>query len=133
MLEEGCLVMTADHSMSNVLEDDEGLTGFQVADAGEPWTEGDQMKVCPNLRAAHIYFRRSIPDLLQGVVQQLLPDPRIDQIMWRADRRPTVWEKKTGDFESLPGTGGLCCSGKALMVKKPPGITMAVPGAGRET
>ena len=94
MLEEVCLVMTADHSMSNVLEDDEecairldeGLTGFQVADAGEPWTEGDQLKVCPNLRAAHIYFRRSIPDLLQGVVQQLLPDPRIDQIMWRADR-----------------------------------------------
>ena len=93
MLEEVCLVMTADHSMSNVLDDEEEsairldarLTGFQVADAGNPWREGDQLKVCPNLRAAHIYFRRFTPDLLQGAVEQLLPDPRIDQIMWRAD------------------------------------------------
>jgi hypothetical protein len=92
MLEEVCLVMTADHSMSSIIHEEEsairldvGLTGFQLADAGDPWKEGDQLKVCPNLRAAHIYFRRSTPDLLQRVAEQLLPDPRIDQIMWRAD------------------------------------------------
>jgi hypothetical protein len=110
MLEEVCVVMTADHSMSNVLEDeeesairlDEKLTGFQVAEAGEPWTEGDQLKVCPNLRAAHIYFRRFTPDLLHEAVEQLLPDPRIDQIMWRQERS----EKVDGGFRVVTRSRG---------------------------
>jgi hypothetical protein len=102
MLEEVCLVMTADHSMSHVLENeeefairlDDRLSGFQVASAGSPWRAGDQLKVCPNLRAAHIYFRRFIPDLLQQAVEQLLPDHRIDQIMWQTEGS----EKADGGF-----------------------------------
>lgn len=93
MLNELCIVMTADHSISNVKADkasagirlDELLSGFQVAGAGEAWSRGDQIKACPNLRAAHIYVRYLTPGFLNGVVQQLRADSRIDQMIHRTD------------------------------------------------
>ena len=91
MLEEVCVVLTADHSQSMIGEDkekagihlDEVLAGFALADAGEPWDGDDQLMVCPNMRAAQIYFHRPDVEQLERVVHQLLTDPRVDQVMWR--------------------------------------------------
>jgi hypothetical protein len=119
-LDEVCLVMTADHSMSDVLEDrddstirlEERLSEFQIAETGKPWTGGDQLKICPNLRAAHVYFRRCTPEQIQKAIQQLLLDPRIDQIMWRADlvsKEEKGYQVVTRNRVSLcfwPGTDG---------------------------
>lgn len=91
MLDEVCVVLTADHSQSIIGEDEkqagiqleEVLAGFPLADAGEPWDADDQLMVCPNMRAAQIYFRRPATEQLERAVHQLLTDPRVDQVMWR--------------------------------------------------
>lgn len=91
MLDEVCVVLTADHSQSGVGEDeksagihlDEVLAGFPLADAGKAWDADDQLMVCPNMRVAQIYFRRPAAEQFEHVVHQLLTDPRVDQVMWR--------------------------------------------------
>jgi hypothetical protein len=93
MLNQLCIVMTADHSISDVKTDkasagirlDELLRDFHIAGAGAPWSGQDQMKACPNLRAAHIYFRYLNQAFLDNVVEQLLTEPRIDQVIQRTD------------------------------------------------
>jgi predicted AlkP superfamily pyrophosphatase or phosphodiesterase len=55
MLKQLCIVMTADHSISDVKTDkaaagirlDELLSGFHIAGAGKAWSRGEQIKVCP--------------------------------------------------------------------------------------
>lgn len=90
MLEQVCVVMTADHSMSNVHPDDdeasidlnELLDGLGMATAGKPWTEKEQLKACPNLRASHIYLREDSTRLRDSIIQRLLSDSRVDQALW---------------------------------------------------
>jgi hypothetical protein len=90
MLEKVCVIMTADHSMSKVYTDDEEasidlnglLDDFGLAPAGKPWSEGEQLKACPNLRAVHIYLRSDSEQLQDSVAQRLLSDSRVDQALW---------------------------------------------------
>jgi len=92
MLGEVCLILTGDHSQSGILTAeaeasiklDEILHDYVLAEVGEPWQEGDQLMICPNLRTAQIYFRSSALPSFEAIVAQLLAEPKIDQIIWRA-------------------------------------------------
>lgn len=92
MLEEVCVVLTGDHSQSNIVKNpaeaginlEQLLEGFAVAAAGTPMDDSDDLVVCPNLRTAQIYFHTPTEARFQAVVDLLLQDPRIDQLMWSA-------------------------------------------------
>jgi hypothetical protein len=118
MLNELCIVMIPDHSIIDVKTDkalvgirlDELLSGFHIAGTGEAWSKGDEIKACPNLRAAHLYFQYLTQGFLNGVVQQLLTDSRIDQIIHLtdllADERPSyyVTTRDRGDLRFWRGS-----------------------------
>ncbi|HEX3035194.1 MAG TPA: alkaline phosphatase family protein, partial [Thermodesulfobacteriota bacterium] len=93
MLQELCIVITGDHSQSDVQPDeeeagirlDELLKHFHLVDPGTLWDADDELMVCPNMGAAQIYFRDPRPESIKRVIWRLLDDPRVDQIIWRAE------------------------------------------------
>ncbi len=92
-LEQFVLVITGDHSQSATVEQDEGegidleqvLSSYQLAEAGQPWQDDDQIMPCPNLRTAHLYFKTLTPNAVNDITEQLLADERVDQVIQRAD------------------------------------------------
>ena len=60
-----CVVVTSDHGHCEVLADaeravirlDQVLADFRQADLGRAWRSGDDIMICPNMRAAQIYVR----------------------------------------------------------------------------
>lgn len=92
-LQEFCLVLTGDHSQSDMLADstvagidlDQVLADFDIAEVGTPWSNDEQLVICPNMRLAHIYFRQPTREQISRVITQLVTEPRIDQVLWRAD------------------------------------------------
>lgn len=92
-LAQFALVITGDHSQSETIADkaaeairlDAVLSAYQMAAAGQPWQDGDELMVCPNLRAAQIYFRQVRPQIVADVTSQLKAESRIDQLIYRAD------------------------------------------------
>src|SRR5687767_220519 len=65
VLEEMFVVITSDHGHCEVLTDkaraaihlDEALSDFRQARLGHPWSDGDEIMICPNMRATQVYFR----------------------------------------------------------------------------
>lgn len=92
-LEQFTLVITGDHSQSATCADEaeaginleEVLSDYQLAEAGHPWEDEDDMMPCPNLRAAQLYLKTVTPDAVENVSAQLLAEPRVDQVIYRAD------------------------------------------------
>lgn len=90
-IEEYAIVVTGDHSQSDLLEDaderridlDGVLGGFQAATPGKGWQSGDRLMICPNLRAAQIYMRPGEKSAIGSVVDTLVGCPQIDQVIWR--------------------------------------------------
>lgn len=88
-LRETCVIVTSDHGHCEVLDDpdravirlDRVLDGFTQAALGKPWRDGDELMICPNMRAAQIYLRHR--ERLGDVVQAALAEPRIDLALWR--------------------------------------------------
>jgi len=65
---------------------DQVLKSFQLARVGKGWCDGDDVFICPNMRAAGVYLRD--PDdvsLHTRVVDQLLREPGVDQVIYEAD------------------------------------------------
>lgn len=93
MLRDVTIVLTGDHSQSDVVEDkteaaidlEELLAEFAVAAAGTPMESQDDLVACPNLRTAQIYFHTPTQAAFHAVLHDLLADTRVDQIMWSAD------------------------------------------------
>jgi hypothetical protein len=91
VLADTCVIVTSDHGHCDVLHDseravirlDQLLADYRQADLGRAWKAGDEIMICPNMRAAQIYLQRQSPELLDRMVRHLLTDPRIDQVMWR--------------------------------------------------
>jgi hypothetical protein len=87
------LVITGDHSQSDIRDDGEAAISleklfagdFGVAMAGEPWDSDFELLACPNLRAAQIYFKDPAPEIIRCAIKTLRSDERIDQVIWRAD------------------------------------------------
>ena len=92
-LQQFMLIVTGDHSQSETLEDKneqaidltETLSDFKLAEAGQPWNNDSDIMACPNLRAAHLYFKDNFSqEQRQKVLKQLLAEPRIDQLIYLA-------------------------------------------------
>jgi hypothetical protein len=90
MLAETYVIITSDHAHCEVLNDadravihlDRVLAGFRQAALGKPWADGDEIMICPNMRATQIYFREGGDADLQRVVDLSLSDPRVDLAVW---------------------------------------------------
>jgi hypothetical protein len=120
LLEEFCVIVTGDHSQSDVVDSPEQagirlhelLDGCNVADAGTPMTGDDDLVVCPNLRAAQIYFHTPREQPVKLVINTLLADERVDQILWRADlfgsdeRGYRILTHDRGELRFWPGEDG---------------------------
>lgn len=94
VLEDACIMLTADHAHSDVFPGDRGrivleehLSDYRQAGPGSGWND-EEIMVCPNMRAAEIYFRRGSSLTVQEVCSTLLQDPRIDQVIWREPGEP---------------------------------------------
>ncbi|MCA9113133.1 MAG: alkaline phosphatase family protein, partial [Planctomycetaceae bacterium] len=91
-LAQFAIVIVGDHSQCDMIRDVSGrginlvevLDGYQLATAGQPWLDEDDIMVCPNMRSCHIYLQKRDSANRDEVVERLLKDPRVDQIMWRA-------------------------------------------------
>lgn len=98
-LQQFSIVITGDHSQSLTLDDpadrdivlDELLPGFQQATPGKPWEDGDEILICPNLRAAQVYASDHMPKASwDRLLKDLLQEPRIDQIILQQQESDAV-------------------------------------------
>jgi hypothetical protein len=86
-----CVIVTSDHGHSEILPDRAAavielqtvFADFRQADLGRSWRAGDEIMICPNMRAAQIYLREPAATV-ERVAQTALLDPRVDLVMWRA-------------------------------------------------
>ena len=109
-LQQFMLIITGDHSQSETLADpteqaidlSETLKGFHLAEAGQPWQDDSEIMACPNLRAAHLYFKEDFSvDRKQKVLEQLLAEPRLTQngegyIVQTQNGRLHFWPQENG-------------------------------------
>lgn len=92
-LKDTAVVITGDHSQSDLIADEDArgidlnalLEEYPTVPAGDEWTNDDQLMVCPNLRACRIYVRRGRWRDLDTIVDRMLADRRIDQVIWLTD------------------------------------------------
>jgi len=92
VLADTCVLVTSDHGHCDILADkshavirlDHLLVNFRQAALGRAWDTKDQIMICPNMRAAQVYVREVAPALIENVARDILMDPRIDQVIWRA-------------------------------------------------
>jgi hypothetical protein len=125
LLEEICVVVTGDHSQSDVVESrkrpgislHELLADFNVAQSGTPMDDGDELVACPNLRTVQIYLNNPTQAEMNRLIGNLVIDERVDQIIWRADlldppgqnnrqRGYRVHTHKRGDLHFWAGDDG---------------------------
>lgn len=85
-LSEFAILITGDHSQSDLDDDpavdmNELLQEFEIVEAGTPWRNGEELMVCPNMRAAQIYLRPDLWKRRQDVIDALLRSDAIDQVI----------------------------------------------------
>ena len=93
MLRDTYVIVTSDHGHCEVLDDTERATihldvalgEFKQAALGKPWADGDEMMICPNMRAAEVYLRHHDAATLLRVIEQALGDRRVDHAFWRVE------------------------------------------------
>ncbi|MFZ1752389.1 MAG: alkaline phosphatase family protein [Caldilineaceae bacterium] len=110
-LSDFCLIVTGDHSQSDIVADeslaaidlDQILADFQRVPAGQSWTTGDEILICPNLRVAQLYLKATDAATRERVIRLLLDDTRIDQIFWvePSAANPHAYRAVTGDRGAL--------------------------------
>jgi hypothetical protein len=116
LLDSLAVVVTGDHAQSDLLhskqdtEIDLGdvLKGYSIVDAGTEWGQGDELMICPNMRAAQIYLRPGYWSQREDIIRRLVADERIDQVLWRDDagrnRRFSVLTRDRGRLEFEPAS-----------------------------
>ena len=123
-LRDTAVIITSDHGHCPILEDDNRAVirleaaledVVRLAKLGLPWRDSDQAMICPNMRAAQIYFRSVSREMRDRVIRRLLEQPGIDQVMWRAEQSgldgPTyIVESSRGRlaFERKSGAESVC-------------------------
>ena len=89
-IRDTCVIVTSDHGHCEVLSDgdravlrlDRVLGGFRQAELGRGWRDGDEILICPNMRAAQVYVRRASGVIVDRVARAALADPRVDLVIW---------------------------------------------------
>lgn len=119
-LESLAVLVTGDHAQSDLPLDagetgirlDKVLRDYTIVPAGREWRDGDELMICPNMRAAQVYLRPDYWLRREEIVARLLDDPRIDQVIWRqaADaagpRRFRVATGRQAPLDFWPATSG---------------------------
>jgi hypothetical protein len=59
------------------------LADFKLATPGKHPQISDELVICPNMRACHIYLKPRTYELRDRVVEQLLSEQKIDQVIYR--------------------------------------------------
>ncbi len=105
MLDDLAIVITGDHAQTNMVQDNHTagidleslLTDYNIVPAGAGWNDGDELMICPNMRAAQIYLRPKYWLSRDEIMDRLIVDDRIDQIIWRDDQSLTnrIYHVKT--------------------------------------
>jgi hypothetical protein len=118
-MRDTCVIVTSDHGHCEILPDearavirlDHVLAEFRRADLARGWREGDEVMICPNMRAAQIYLREPGGVIVDRLVRAALAEPRIDLVLWH--RRLTangghayVAETQRGKIEFWRGDAG---------------------------
>ena len=96
MLRDTSVIVTSDHGHCEILADEERATShldrvlgdFTQAALGKPWADGDEIMICPNMRATQIYLREVTPARLAAIVSCALSDPHVDHVCWATGDRP---------------------------------------------
>jgi hypothetical protein len=91
VLQDMYVVITSDHGHCDVLSDreraviclDKALAEFNQAKLGTPWQAGDEIMVCPNMRAAQVYFRNPTAPALRRAIKATLAEPGVDHVIYR--------------------------------------------------
>lgn len=104
LLSEFAIVITGDHSQSDVAVDDQEaiidvrslLPALQISAVGQREQSTDHVVACPNMRALQLYFTQPEAVDFEAVAQMMLQDERVDQVMWRAK-----WQAGAGQ-DDLP-------------------------------
>jgi hypothetical protein len=97
LMQDTCIIVTSDHGHCEMLLDaseavirlDTLFGDFTQADIGRGWKDGDDILMCPNMRAAQIYVREPTRDQIERVATTALLDARVDLIMWRETGQAT--------------------------------------------
>lgn len=92
-LEEFCIMVTGDHAQTDIADDkneaaivmEDLLADYTIAPVGLGWNDEHDLVVCPNMRTVQIYSKERSADAIDKLVNSLLGEPRVDQILWRAD------------------------------------------------
>jgi hypothetical protein len=90
-VEDRLVIVTSDHGHCEVLADaseavislDRTLGDFRQAELGRPWDDRDEILICPNMRAAQLYIRKTSAVIVDRVVHAALDEPRVDLVLWR--------------------------------------------------
>jgi hypothetical protein len=90
-MQDRCVIVTSDHGHCEILAERDAavielhnvLGEFKHADLGRGWNDGDDIMICPNMRAAQIYVREPSGVLIDRIARTALLDPRVDLVMWR--------------------------------------------------
>jgi hypothetical protein len=113
VLSEMFVIITSDHGHCEVLADrqraaiclDQTLAHFRQARLGQPWRDGDEIMICPNMRAAQVYFRQPTASGVRRAIDTALADARVDHAIYRgtdidgvADR---FWVEAAGNVLSF--------------------------------
>ena len=116
MLRDTYVIITSDHGHCEILDDaeratihlDKELGDFKQAALGQPWQDGDELMICPNMRAAELYLRHHDASMLQRVIERALSDTRVDHAFWRleGDQSGYAARNAKGSLDFWRGTGG---------------------------
>lgn len=125
VLQTHAVLMTSDHSHCDIVDSKRDasidlqalLADFTPAKLAGGWRNGGEIMICPNMRAAQIYFRVVSAPVIERAAGAMLADRRVDQVIWQASvvepnargyRVATAdrgslhfW---TGDPEAVPGS-----------------------------
>jgi hypothetical protein len=91
-LSEYAVILTSDHSHCDIVQSKREasielqglLADFTHARLADGWRGGGEIMICPNMRAAQIYFKVVSTPVLERATAAVLTDTRVDQVIWQA-------------------------------------------------
>jgi predicted AlkP superfamily pyrophosphatase or phosphodiesterase len=91
VLSEMFVIIVSDHGHCEVLGErdraaihlDQVLCHFRQATLGQTWRPGDEIMICPNMRAAQVYFHHPTAVALRRAVKAVVADSRVDHAVYR--------------------------------------------------